>query len=317
MQRGSIRVQIGTSFVDVPMGIFSGALPLMTYNPTTGVFEGTAAASGGGDFVGPAGSVDSHLVLFNGTTGKLGKDTSPIVVTGGALAGVGSITAGGAISAPLFSGPATGLAETSGPSNLTVGAIPASGFLQRVAFGVVGVANSTFLPAGANTLFPGTWVAGDVPLWSGSQFDPKFRTAVQLPTAQTPASTTLANITGLAISLPRAGTYIIDGVMDVTVSVNPTTVAFGMNVSVAPTSMNVEYESILSATTVIGAKQTASLAVGGAGVASAAHIITTAAPTPFQGVVVASAACVLQMLASRSANVLTIGAQSFIRAFQI
>lgn len=175
----------------------------------------------------------------------------------------------------------------------------------------------TNLFEGSAQVFPGTFAANDVAQWSGTAWVPKFFSAVQIAALQNPASATLAVITGLAIALPRAGTYIIDGMLDVTVSVNPTTIAYGMNVSVAPTAMNIGYEAILSATTVIGAQQTGSLAVGGAGVASAAHTIITAAPTTFQGVVVASAACTLQMLASRSANVLTIGARSYIRAQQV
>jgi len=35
--------------------------------------ETAVGGSGGGDFSGPASSVDGHVVLFNGATGKLGK----------------------------------------------------------------------------------------------------------------------------------------------------------------------------------------------------------------------------------------------------
>ena len=45
-----------------------------------------------GDVFGPASSVDNHLALYNGATGKIIKDTSPIVVNVGAVTGVSSLT---------------------------------------------------------------------------------------------------------------------------------------------------------------------------------------------------------------------------------
>jgi len=45
-----------------------------------------------GDVAGPAASVNNHLALYNGVTGKLLKDTSPIVVAGGAVTGITALT---------------------------------------------------------------------------------------------------------------------------------------------------------------------------------------------------------------------------------
>lgn len=52
----------------------------LTYEVTTGDFEWQACVGGGsGDFVGPASSTDNAIVRFDGTTGKLGQNSTAVV----------------------------------------------------------------------------------------------------------------------------------------------------------------------------------------------------------------------------------------------
>jgi hypothetical protein len=69
----------------VPTGVWTAGQNLR--------YDGTAivTAAGGGDVVGPASSVDNHIALYNGATGKLLKDTSPIVVAAGVVTAVTSV----------------------------------------------------------------------------------------------------------------------------------------------------------------------------------------------------------------------------------
>lgn len=137
----------------------------------------------------------------------------------------------------------------------------------------------------------------------------KHSKVAELSTAQNPASTTLANITGLSISLPRAGTYWIEGMLEVGLATSAQLVAFGINVSANFTRMSVGFVHTLSATTQTIGQQTSSLAVGGTGVASGSHTVFTGGTT-FSGSITVSGAATVQLLASRAANVLTIGAGS-------
>lgn len=163
--------------------------------------------------------------------------------------------------------------------------------------------------SGTDTMFPGTYAAGDAPVWNGSAFVPKFEAVAELTTAQTPASTTLANITGLSVALPRAGTYWIEGLLNVGMATSAQLVAFAAGVSANFSRMSVGFFHTLTTATFIIGQQTANLAVGGAGVASGSHTIFTGLTT-FSGSITVSGAATVQMLASRAANVLTIGANS-------
>lgn len=118
------------------------------------------------------------------------------------------------------------------------------------------------------------------------------------------ASTTLANITGMSISLPRAGTYWVEGML-MSVATATLTSAYGMNVSANLTRMNIAWQNILTGTSNTNSPQTASLAVGGTGVASGSRSVLTALPTIFSGSVTVSGAATLQLLASRSTSTLT------------
>lgn len=114
---------------------------------------------GGGDVIGPSGSVDSHLALFDGTSGNLLKD-------GGAVPT--ALPPNGAASGQLggnYPGPdVRGLRETSGPTNLTLGAIAIGQYVKRVGATLVGDN-----PAGTGDVVgPAAAADGNVPLFDGT-----------------------------------------------------------------------------------------------------------------------------------------------------
>jgi hypothetical protein len=51
---------------------------VMYYTGASGTRHLVGTGTGTGDFVGPAGARDGNMVLFDGTTGKLGKDGGPV-----------------------------------------------------------------------------------------------------------------------------------------------------------------------------------------------------------------------------------------------
>lgn len=132
----------------------------------------------------------------------------------------------------------------------------------------------------------------------------KWAIVNELSSAQTPASTTLANITGMSIALPRAGTYWVEGMLMCTAAATLTS-AFGMNVSANLTRMNIAWSNVLTATTQTVSPQSSSLATGGTGVASGSRSVTTALPVILSGSVTVSGAATLTLLASRSTSTLT------------
>lgn len=156
-------------------------------------------------------------------------------------------------------------------------------------------------------------VTGNIVTPAGATFNgvviDKYELVATLATAQTPASATLAAITGLSIALPRAGTYWIEGMLEVGLATSAQLVAFGVNTSANFTRCSVGWFHTLTTGTFIIGQQTTNLAVGGAGAASGSHTVFTGLTT-FSGSITVSGACTLQVLASRAANVLTIGANS-------
>lgn len=58
---------------------------------------GAGGGGGGGDFVGPASSTANAVVRFDGTTGKLGQNSTVIIDDSGNVSGVGTLTLGTAL----------------------------------------------------------------------------------------------------------------------------------------------------------------------------------------------------------------------------
>jgi len=135
-------------------------------------FDGTqitTAAGGAGDVVGPGSATDNAIARFDLATGKLIQNS------------------------------AVTIADTTG--NIVQ---PAGGLLNGVD---VTNLDARLNPGGADTMFTGTYAAGDVAEWSGAQWDPKFSGVGFNTATQVAAVIALADVTGHTFALPRAGTY--------------------------------------------------------------------------------------------------------------
>lgn len=175
MQRGAVRVlDVNGIPFDVPLGVFTAALPLMSYDSASNSFKGVAVP-GGGAPTGPAG-------------GDLaGTYPNPTVTQ------------------------ARGLLETSGPTTLAMAGVAASQMMVRSAATIIGIFNSAFLPGGSFTLFPGTWGTDDSVLWQPFNFLPRYRSSAVLSGAGfTVPGVGLGTVTGLSRTVPRVGTYFVD-----------------------------------------------------------------------------------------------------------
>lgn len=150
----------------------------------------------------------------------------------------------------------------------------------------------------------------NVGLINGIDVD-KYATVVELPADVNPASATLANITGLAIALPRAGTYWIEGMVE-TANSTAIAVAFGLNVSANLTRLSIGWVQAITAGTTASGQQKVSLAVGGAGVASGTRGAAFVGPTTLSGSITVSGAATVQILVMRVSGTLTIGRASAI-----
>jgi hypothetical protein len=129
--------------------------------PSAGGITIAATGIGVGDVVGPASSVNSHVALFNGITGKLLKDASNVTIDASSnVTGVNGLTVGGAfvLSADQVQVSEGGTGATSltsngillgnGTSAVTASAALSNGQLLVGSFGLPPVA--TTLTAGSN-----------------------------------------------------------------------------------------------------------------------------------------------------------------------
>jgi len=66
---------------------------VLGYNSTTGRWENASGGSGSGDVVGPASATDTAVALFDGTTGKLIKNSTVTINTVGQASGLNRLTA--------------------------------------------------------------------------------------------------------------------------------------------------------------------------------------------------------------------------------
>lgn len=263
---------MGGKGVDLPIGVFSAGAPYMKYNSVTGLLEGVAIVPGTGDFVGPGASVDNHLVLFNSTSGKLGKDSAPIVVdAAGNMTGVGTITSG----------------------NVNGVAIAAHA--------------ARHLPGGADTVFAGTWAADDVPQWNGTLWVPKLRKALAVASDYTGASITLGDITGLTVNLPRAGTYWCEFSLATSLATTAQLIAAGINVSANFTRCAIQVDNYATATAPTAGCQVAN---NTATASVSRTTLATNLPILLSGTVTVSGAATLACRIQRAANVLTVVAGS-------
>lgn len=194
---------------------------VVLYAVTVAYSDGTSAGTGDvSTDEAPGGSVVGEIVVFNDVNGKrvLGsgttmasvvRNTGPSVVDGNIVkfSGTGglNILDGGVAAASVVAGPASAVSGNIASYNATTGKL-----IQDS--GVSATAHATrHNVGGADSLFPGTWGAGDVAGWNGTIWVPKFhgQAALSANHSATGAANTMQAIAGLSLALPRAGTYLI------------------------------------------------------------------------------------------------------------
>lgn len=102
--------------------------------------EVTYAATGGvgaGDVTGPGSATDNAIARFDATTGKVLQNSACLVAdTTGSL---DNSAASGQMTSTRFIGPATGLRETGGPTDLTIQSIVTQQLLKRSGPDIIGI----------------------------------------------------------------------------------------------------------------------------------------------------------------------------------
>jgi len=131
---------------------------------------------------GPASSTSGNLASYNGTTGKTVQDS-------------------GVAAASVVVGPASAVSGNIATYNGTTGKLVQDSGVSATAHA------ARHNVGGADAIFSGTWNSGDIAYWNGSSWVPKFHQSVILTSAFAVTSTTLADVTGLSVTLTRAGSY--------------------------------------------------------------------------------------------------------------
>src|SRR3990172_11710540 len=91
MQRGGLRASFDGVVKDLPLGVFTTAAPVLTYNPTTQVIEG-AASGGGGGVTRTGSSADNHLARWDGTGAAIQDGTGVVLDAAGNITGLRTTT---------------------------------------------------------------------------------------------------------------------------------------------------------------------------------------------------------------------------------
>jgi hypothetical protein len=197
------------------------------------------------------------------------------------------------------------LVDNSG--NLTTGDILAIGNISTAFGGTIGGIDPSnhdarHLPGGADTMFPGTWAAGDEPVWNGTIWVPKVRQILEVTTQRTTASASLVDIPDLVLALPRAGTYYFKfDLATVIASAAATVFGFGVNHTGTVTRLNCNVIIATSATA------TALACAANNTAASASRSVTTVLPVTIEGSVVATTTGTLSARFLRTSGAATIG----------
>ena len=151
---------------------------------------------------GPASATDTALMRFSGTGGKTAQNSGILVDASNNVTGMGTLNT--RTIANLVTGP--GAAVVSGNIMSWIG----TGGAAAQDSGVSATAHAArHNPGGADAMFTSTWAAGDVAKWNGTIWVPKFVETLELSATASISSGagTLADVTGLTVALPRAGTY--------------------------------------------------------------------------------------------------------------
>lgn len=192
-------------------------------------FEYASTAGAGSGNVSNAGSsTDNAVARWDGTTGQVLQDSVVTIADStGNMAGVGtlngrtianwvdgpaSVTGGDLAS---FNGATGKLVQDSGiaaANVMTAGSNFAAAGNILTAAGTAKVAQDSGVALTSLPQISGTFATGDVLSWNGSVFVPKYRGSASTSGTQS-VTTTVANLTGAVLALPRAGRYLITGVV--------------------------------------------------------------------------------------------------------
>lgn len=174
---------------------------VVVYAVSLSYSDGTSALAG------PATSTVGNVPLFNAADGTLLQNSS--IVGSRVVQSQTSAPASGTVA--VFSG--TGIEITQGSSNIsslvknTGSSVVANNLVKF--FDTTGLdVRDAGIPA-ANVVNVTGQATGDAVEWNGTIWVPKLRDAAVLASAFTITSTTFADITGLSVTLPRAGRYAI------------------------------------------------------------------------------------------------------------
>lgn len=162
---------------------------------------------------------------------------------------------------------------------------------------IVSASSADLNPGGANTLFPGTYAAGDEPRWTGSAWAPKSVQSFELA-ANTGAIIAITDIAGFVFTLKAGSKYWLDCVLygtttgatgvttlTPTFSSAPTRVRFGATFQTGLTAV--------SLTSIGGSALTYALVSGGTGA-------LTGSIQTLRGTIVANAATAVQIRATKT-----------------
>lgn len=158
------------------------------------------------------------------------------------------------------------------------------------------------------------FASGDKPEWNGSTFAPKTGLFVEMSASANVTLTTLADITGLSVSIPRAGTYRFRAALH-SVQSSATSSTFSLSVNFSGTVTRIMYGALLpnSATAVASLATT----TNNGQLTSGARTVTTAFYNLIDGTLVCSTSGTLSVRAARSATNTTIGAGSNFNVVEI
>ena len=232
---GTLNTRTIANWVDGPASATDGRV--VVYDGTTGKLVKNGTKLEADVVAGPASATSGRIAVYNGTTGKLLQDGTKLeadVVAGPASATSGWVAVyNGTTGKLLQDGTKLETDLATGPASSTSGNIASfngTGGKTLQDSGVSATAHaSRHIPGGADSVFGGTWSADDIPVWNGSSFDPSFSFGAELSSDFTVASASAADITGLTVSLPRAGTYVAEFSGQFTTGGTSSTVILGAN----------------------------------------------------------------------------------------